>query len=418
MEKIVKGRDINHSLRNPDLRFLLPVREMDEILDLGKGWDLLNIRIDFDERPFIVIWETTQACDLACIHCRACAQPLRNSEELTTAEAKSMIDEIANMQVPLFVMTGGDPLKRPDIYELVAYAAEKGTRPSLTPSATPLLTREAIIKLKEAGLARLAISLDGPTAAIHDAFRKVSGSYQWTQDAVRYAREIDLPVQINTTITRHNLKYLDDMIGLLESLDVVLWSVFFLVPMGRGQTIDLISAQEFEEVFAKLYETSKRVLFDIKSTEAQHYRRFLLQRRTELRRQLSAPPIRMPQFLGVNGGDGIGRAPKGINDGKGFAFISHLGDVYPSGFLPVSAGNVRKDSLSDLYRNSPLFTALRDTANLEGKCGRCEFREICGGSRARAYAMTGDMFAEEPCCVYEPKRMEKEEKESNAQAGD
>jgi radical SAM protein len=329
-----------------------------------------------------------------------------------------MIDEIANMQAPLFVMTGGDPLKRPDIYELVAYAAEKEIRPSLTPSATPLLTREAIIKLKEAGLARLAISLDGPTAAIHDAFRKVPGSYQWTLDAVRYAREIDLPVQINTTITRHNLKYLDNMIGLLESLDIVLWSVFFLVPMGRGQTIDLISAEEFEEVFAKLYETSKRVLFDIKSTEAQHYRRFLLQRRTELRKQLSAPPIRMPQFLGVNGGDGIGRAPKGINDGKGFVFISHLGDVYPSGFLPVSAGNVRKDSLSDLYRNSPLFTALRDTANLEGKCGRCEFREICGGSRARAYAVSGDMFAEEPCCVYEPKRMEKEEKESQAQAGD
>jgi radical SAM protein len=415
---MVQERDINHSLRTPDLRFLacrsgsglrpVQVREM--------GWDVMNIRMNFDERPFIVIWETTQACDLACVHCRACAQPFRNAQELTTAEAKRMIDEIAAMQAPLFVMTGGDPLKRPDIYELVAYAGEKGIRPSLTPSATPLLTRDAIIKLKEAGLARLAISLDGPTAAIHDAFRKVPGSYQWTLDAVQYAREIGLPVQINTTITRHNLQYLDQTIALLESLDIVLWSVFFLVPMGRGQTIGLISAEEFEQVFAKLYETSKRVLFDIKSTEAQHYRRFLLQRRTEARRQLSAPPIRMPHFIGVSSADGIGRAPKGINDGKGFVFVSHMGDVYPSGFLPVSAGNVRKESLSDLYRNSPLFTALRDTANLEGKCGRCEFREICGGSRARAFAVTGDMFAEEPCCVYEPKRVEKEVEETHAQA--
>ncbi len=371
----------------------------------------MNIRINFDERPFIVIWETTQACDLACVHCRACAQPLRNSMELTTEEAKRMIDEIAAMQAPLFVMTGGDPLKRPDIYELVAYAAAKGIRPSLTPSATPLLTREAVVKLKEAGLARLAISLDGPTAEIHDAFRKVSGSYQWTLDAVRYAHEVDLPVQINTTITRHNLQYLDQMIALLESLDIVLWSVFFLVPTGRGQDIDLISAEEFEQVFEKLYETAKRVLFDIKSTEAQHYRRFLLQKRTEMRRQGGEPPNRMPHFLGISTSDGIGRAPKGINDGKGFVFISHLGEVFPSGFLPISAGNVRTESLNDLYRNSPLFTALRDTANLEGKCGVCEYREICGGSRARAHAVTGNMFAEEPCCIYQPKRKTEKEQE-------
>lgn len=378
----------------------------------------MNIRIDFDERPFIVIWETTQACDLACVHCRACAQPFRNSLELTTDEAKRMIDEIAEMQAPLFVMTGGDPLKRPDIFELVSYAAEKGIRPSLTPSATPLLTREAIVKLKHFGLARLAISLDGPTAGIHDAFRKVPGSFQWTLDAVQYAREIGLPVQINTTITRHNLQYLDQMIALLETLDIVLWSVFFLVPTGRGQSIDLISAEEFEGVFEKLYETSKRALFDIKSTEAQHYRRFLLQKRTEMRRQGGEAGERMPHFLGVSTADGIGRAPKGINDGKGFVFISHLGDVYPSGFLPVTAGNVRSESLGDLYRNSPLFTALRDAANLEGKCGRCEYREICGGSRARAHAMTGNMFAEEPCCVYQPKRSAEQEKELQAQAGD
>lgn len=377
---------------------------------------IMDVRINFDERPFIVIWETTQACDLACVHCRACAQPFRNSQELSTEEAKHLIDEVAAMEAPLFVMTGGDPLKRPDIYELVEYAALKGIRPSLTPSATPLLTKEAVGKLKESGLARLAISLDGPTATIHDSFRRVAGSFQWTLDAVQYAHEVGLPVQINTTITRHNLQYLDAMIALVEKLGIVLWSVFFLVPTGRGQNIDLLSAEEFEQVFEKLYETSKRVLFDIKSTEAQHYRRFLLQKRTEMRRQGSVPSEKMPHFLGISSSDGIGRAPKGINDGKGFVFISHLGEVFPSGFLPVSAGNVRNESLADLYRNSPLFVELRNTANLEGKCGRCEFKEICGGSRARSHALTGNLFAEEPCCVYEPKRKATEEPEVRAAA--
>ena len=374
-----------------------------EALQAGKASGM-DIRMDFDERPFIVIWETTQACDLSCVHCRACAQPFRSNQELSTDEAKRLIDEIAAMEVPLFVMTGGDPLKRPDIYELVEYAAKRGVRPSLTPSATPLLTRDAVIKLKESGLARLAISLDGPTEEIHDSFRRVPGSFQWTLEAIQNAHDINLAVQINTTITRHNLKYLDDMIALVEKLGIVLWSVFFLVPTGRGQSIDLISAEEFEGVFEKLYQTSQRVLFDIKSTEAQHYRRYLLQRRTEIRRQGGVPPDKVPQFLGVGTPDGIGRAPRGINDGKGFAFISHIGEVYPSGFLPVSAGNVRTESLASMYRNSTLFKALRNTENLEGKCGVCEYKEICGGSRARSYAVTGDMFAEEPCCVYEPKQ--------------
>jgi AdoMet-dependent heme synthase len=364
----------------------------------------MEIDLNFDERPFVAIWETTQACDLSCVHCRASAQPARNPFELSTLEAQHLIDEIAALQVPVFVLTGGDPLKRPDIFELVHYATDKGVRISLTPSATPLLTREAIQKLKQAGLARLAISLDGPTAEIHDAFRKVPGSFKWTLDAVRWAHELHLPVQINTTITRHNLKYLDDVISLMEQLDIVLWSVFFLVPTGRGSDIDLISAEEFEDVFAKLYETSRRVLFDIKSTEAQHYRRYLLQRRTELRRQGTTPANKLPHFIGISTPDGIRRPRKGINDGKGFVFISHLGDVYPSGFLPISGGNVRQTPLAEIYRDSPIFKSLRDSTNLEGKCGDCEYRELCGGSRARAYALTGDMFAEEPCCIYFPKR--------------
>lgn len=353
---------------------------------------------NFDERPFIVIWEVTQACDLACVHCRACAQPLRNSLELSTEEGQRLIDEVADMAAPVFVLTGGDPLKRPDIFDLVGYASHRGVRVSLTPSATPLLTREAIVDLQRRGLVRLAISLDGPTASMHDGFRRVPGSFDCTLQAVRWARQVGLPVQINTTITRHNLAHIEELIALVESLDIVLWSVFFLVPTGRGHDIDLISADEFEQVFEKLYETSKRVRFDIKSTEAQHYRRFLLQRRVEQKKNGGTVAA---MFL-ANSPDGIGRAPRGINDGKGFVFISHLGEIFPSGFLPVSAGNIRKQSLAGLYRHSPLFMALRNSENLKGKCGACEFREVCGGSRARAYALTGDIFAEEPCCVYQP----------------
>jgi len=357
-------------------------------------------KINFSERPFIAIWETTQACDLVCVHCRACAQPLRSPLELTTTEAKALIDEIACMQIPVFVMTGGDPLKRPDIYQLVEYAAMTGVRASLTPSATPLLTPEAIARLQGAGLARLAVSLDGSTSKIHDAFRGVVGSFERTLSAVRWAREAGLPVQINTTITRRNLADFDAMVRLLETLDIVLWSVFFLVPTGRGQTDDLISAEEFECVFEKLYELSGRAAFDVKTTEAQHYRRYVAQRRAMERR--SGHSI-VPASGMKSRADGILRAPRGINDAKGFVFISHQGHVFPSGFLPISAGNIRKQPLGEIYRDSPLFSALRDTSNLKGKCGECEFREICGGSRARAYALTGDPFAQEPCCVYEPK---------------
>ena len=370
-------------------------------------------QVDFNERPFIAIWEATQACDLACVHCRASAQPLRSSFELSTVDAKRLIDQIAEMRVPVFVITGGDPLKRPDIFDLVEYATARGLRTSLTPSATPLLTREAIAELQRRGLARLAVSLDASTADIHDAFRRVPGSYEWTLRAIRWARELALPEQINTTITRRNLADFDDMVRLLQTLDIAMWSVFFLVPTGRGQLDDLISAEEFEAVFAKLYQVARRARFDIKTTEAQHYRRYILQTRAaEWRCQepatvanaKAAPTQSTWNEIAVkNSPGGIGRAPRGLNDAKGFVFISHFGEVFPSGFLPMSAGNVRRQPLAEIYQHSPLFVALRDTSRLQGKCGACEFRNVCGGSRARAFALTGDPFAEEPCCVYEPK---------------
>lgn len=354
--------------------------------------------IDFNERPFIAIWEVTQACDLACVHCRASAQPDRHPMELSTDEGKHLIDQIAALKVPVFVLTGGDPIKRPDLFELIGHARSMGVRVSLTPSATPLLTRDIVVRLKEAGLARLAVSMDGASAATHDAFRGMSGSFARTLDAVRWANEIGLPIQINTTFSRRNIGEIDEIVALMERLRITLWSVFFLVPTGRGKLNDLLSADEFEAVFAKIYKLSKTATFDIKTTEAQHYRRFMLQQKVAERRAGAGSGMKQEKCA-----DAIGRAPRGLNDGKGFVFISHTGEVFPSGFMPLSAGNIRVEELATIYRESPLFTGLRDTSKLEGKCGACEFKEICGGSRARAYALTGNPHAAEPCCSYIPK---------------
>jgi MoaA/NifB/PqqE/SkfB family radical SAM enzyme len=230
--------------------------------------------IDFNERPFIAIWEVTQACDLACVHCRASAQPDRNPLELSTEEGKHLIEQVAALKVPVFVLTGGDPIKRPDLFELICHARSLGVRVSLTPSATPLLTREIVVGLKEAGLARLAISMDGASAETHDAFRGMSGSFARTLEAVRWASEIGLPIQINTTFSRRNIGEMNEIVALMETLNITLWSVFFLVPMGRGKLQDLLSAEEFEAAFARVYALSKIASFDIKTTEAQHYRRF------------------------------------------------------------------------------------------------------------------------------------------------
>ena len=260
-----------------------------------------------------------------------------------------------------------------------------------------MLTKDIVIRLKEAGLARLAVSMDGASAATHDAFRGMSGSFARTLDAVRWANEIGLPVQINTTFSRRNIDEIDEIVALLESLKITLWSVFFLVPTGRGKLNDLLSAEEFESVFQKVYSLSKTASFDIKTTEAQHYRRFVLQQRVAERRMGQGSDSVHERSV-----DAIGRAPRGLNDGKGFVFISHKGDVFPSGFLPLSAGNIREQELAAIYRDSPLFRDLRDTSMLEGKCGSCEFKEICGGSRARAHALTGNPHAEEPCCSYVP----------------
>jgi radical SAM protein len=346
---------------------------------------------NFDEAPFLVIWELTQACDLACVHCRACAVANRNPLELSTQEGFRLLGEVRAFGDPLMVFTGGDPLKREDVFQLLAKSTSLGLRTTITPSATPLLTEQAIDEFRRCQVARMAISLDGPDAGSHDGFRRVEGSFARSLAALEYARKTGLPTQVNTTVTRHNVGRLDEIARLVGDVGARLWSVFFLVATGRASVSQDLAAEEYEEVFRYLYDLSKTAPYDIKTTEAQHYRRYVAQRRKAEGASRSQAP---PEVI---------QRQAGINDGKGFVFVSHTGEIYPSGFLPISAGNVRRDSLRDVYRHSPLFRTLRDADNLRGKCGECEFRNLCGGSRSRSYALTSDFLAEDPRCVYQPK---------------
>ena len=371
--------------------------------------------IDFDHSPFVVIWEMTRACDLACVHCRAAAQSVRSRFELSTSEGRQLIDQVAELKPKVFVITGGDPLKRDDLYDTIAYAKSVGLEPSVTPSATPLLTPEAIRRMKEHGVTRLAISLDHYYREAHDQFRRVPGSFDLTIRAIEAARDLGIPVQINSTVSKTTAADMPKMADLLSRYEnIVMWSVFFLVPTGRAKTGDMIQPEEVETLFGDLYEISQRVRYNVRTTEAMHYRRYVLQQmmaaRGKTTDELIDPKTGLVDAsmmflhqrpIGVQMQSGaITRAPKGVNEAKGFVFVSHIGDVFPSGFLPLKAGNVKHESLVTLYRHSDLFRRLRDTSNLKGKCGACEFRELCGGSRSRAWSMTGDAFASDPTCTY------------------
>lgn len=347
----------------------------------------------FDEKPFMVFWETTQACDLACTHCRACAQPEPDAGELTTEEGKSLLRDVAAMGTPIVVLTGGDPAKRTDLVELVRYGHGLGLRMCLTPSATPLVTEKLLAELKDAGLARLAVSLDAAGRDVHDAFRGVSGSYARTLEILDQARALGITTQINTSITRFNVGELHSIARVAAEKGIELWSVFVVVPTGRAALDVALHADELEAVLEWLAELTETAPFDVKTTAAPQFRRVLLAAKTH-----------RSDIVGI--ADGIGRAPRGVNDGQGIAFVSHLGEVYPSGFLPLRCGNVRDEGLAATYRDHPLFRALRDPDGLAGKCGHCEFRKVCGGSRARAFAATGDALAEDPACPYQP-RMER-----------
>lgn len=355
--------------------------------------------VDFDQAPFTIAWEVTRACAYACVHCRADAQHQRAPGELSTEEGFRLIERLADFGHPILVFTGGDAMMRRDLFDLVAYASAHGLRCSLTPTATALPTVQRLHKAMQAGVRRIALSLDAPTAEQHDAFRQVAGSWARTLRILESARQIGLSAQINTTLSRYNLHLLPEMVPFIEKSGVVQWSLFFLVPTGRAQIDWMISPQEHERTFHWLYDLSRSAPFDIKVTAAPMYRRVAIQRSISGQGEGARAFF---QGAGFQYSDGLNRPTKGVNDGKGFLFISHLGDIMPSGFLPISAGNVRSTDVVQVYREHLLFKALRDPDRLKGKCRRCSYREVCGGQRGRAYGITGDYLESDPACAYEP----------------
>ncbi len=357
----------------------------------GHPSDILSVATGnhrWDRNPFIVIWEITRACALACRHCRAEAKVKRDPMELNAEEARLLIDQVARIQPQIFILTGGDPMMRSDLLQLVEYAAGKGLRVAISPSATPRWLNADLPALHSAGVSRISLSIDGAKESTHDLFRGIPGTWGRTMQGIDAAKKAGLSIQINTTITRQNLQEIPEFIELLNEIEPAMWSLFQLVPTGRALSEDMIDADEMETLFETLADLSPTVRYGIKTTEGHHFRRVLIQR-----------------GKAHKGSPGM----QGIADGKGFVFISHTGEVCPSGFLPFVAGNVRERELGDIYQNAPIFRELRDTSLLDGKCGICEFRSLCGGSRARAYAMTGNYLASEPLCAYIPPPLRKTE---------
>ncbi|MBX9880165.1 MAG: TIGR04053 family radical SAM/SPASM domain-containing protein [Candidatus Obscuribacterales bacterium] len=351
--------------------------------------------IDFDQSPFLVLWELTRACLLACRHCRAQAIRQRNVNELTFAECIKVLDQLEEFGRPLIVFTGGDPAQRADLYDLIKEAGRRGFKSAVTPSATPVMTQDVVEKMADAGVDRLAISIDGADSQTHDAFRRVRGSFDWSKSIIDWAHKAKLPVQINTTICRHNLHQFDKFANLAEELGAVLWSVFFLVPTGRASQDMQINASEAEDVLQRMAQLCRTASYDVKATAAPHFRRVLIEQYSD---KNNAPDSAAINKLNSKLKLGALRSYQSVNDGRGLIFISHTGDILPSGFLPLAAGNVRNDSIVSVYRKSELFKSLRNPELLKGKCGTCSYRQVCGGSRARAFAETGDYLAEDSLC--------------------
>jgi len=385
--------------------------------------EVRQLRYDVDERPFLVLFETTRACDLACAHCRAEAQPACHPDELSTDEVTAVLDDLAmaGSPRPIVVLTGGDPFKRTDLRQLIRHGSELGLAMAVSPSGTPLADEEHLAGVRAAGAGVVSFSLDGAVAATHDAFRGVPGSFALTVGACRAARRVGLRLQVNTTLTADTVDELPETARLVRDLDAGLWSVFFLIPTGRGRALGALGPAEVEDVLHLLAEASATMT--LKTTEAPQYRRVLHQRagrsgadaageRGPLYHRLhdrmqevlaEAPRARRASSASAgHPGGSTRRAPLAVGDGSGVVFVSHVGEVFPSGFLPLAVGNVRERPVTELYRTSPLLRALRDRDRLGGACGRCEYRQVCGGSRAQAFAATGDPMAADPNCPYTP----------------
>lgn len=354
-----------------------------------------SIARDYRVTPLNVYWEVTNACALACKHCRAMAVPTPPPGELSTEEGLAFLRSLQGFGDPLpnLVFTGGDPLLRPDLHELVDEAVRLGLSVAVTPSATPRLTREAMRELVAHGVTAFGTSLDASTAERHDAIRGVQGCFEKTIAAARWASELGVPLQVNTLVTRETEADLPAVAELLKTLGIARWSLFFLISVGRGAGLEPVSASEAERILGWLADSASSFPFVVSTTEAPFYRRILLTRA----RALGASP------------SARAAAPSGaVRDGHGVVFVSSRGEVCPSGFLPTAAGNVRERSLVDIYRGSEMFLRLHEASSFEGRCGVCEHRGVCGGSRARAYAATGSAFESDPACVFEPARAQAE----------
>ncbi|BBD72247.1 radical SAM protein [Sulfodiicoccus acidiphilus] len=346
--------------------------------------------MEVDVSPSAVVWESTKACDFACRHCRALAIPQRLPNELRTEEVLSLVDDIALMGVKLFVVSGGDALKRDDLFEVLSYSSKK-LRTAVSPSGSRL-TYDVAKKFREAGVSAVSVSVDGPEE-VHDYFRGVPGAFQLARKAVEAVREAGVPLQVNSTISRYNVRYLRELKETVLSMHPQTWDVFMLVPVGRATPGMAISPKEAEEVMGTVLRWRMKEGINVRMTCAPYLVR--------LANEQGVRPIPPDLRYGRRSVEGA----RGCMAGNGYAFVGYDGTVYPCGFLPVPAGNVRDRKFSEIYRESPLFAVLREPSNLRGKCGVCEYRTVCGGCRARAYAATGDYLEEDPLCLYVPARM-------------
>ncbi len=349
--------------------------------------------LDFSRAPFLVIWEVTRACALACVHCRADAIARRDARELTTAEGLALIDESASFERrPLLVLTGGDTMWRKDLVRLVGHAAAVGLTVALTPSGTAAASPRRLTELRDAGLSRVAVSLDGPDPATHDEFRRVRGSYDWTMRIIDTVLALGLPLQINTTVSRQTLPTLRATARRVGDFPLALWAVFFLVQTGRGSRVDQIVPEECEDVLEYLFDLSGRVPFGIKTTEAPHYRRVVWQHQTAA---AWAGGAERPRDHGRRLG-----ARRGVNDGNGFVFVDHVGDIYPSGFLPMVRG--KNTSLVTTYRDDGIFRRLREPDALSGRWGAAGFARYVAGHGLGRSPRRGTRLARTRCAATSP----------------
>lgn len=361
----------------------------------------------------IVIWESTRACQLSCRHCRAEAAPGRNPFELTTDEATKLMEEVLSFgqPAPIFIISGGDCFERDDLFEIASRGVQMGLHVAVSPSGTKKLNLDSLKKLQDVGVNVISLSLDGATKESHDGFRRVPGTFENTMAGWEAARELGMKVQLNSVVARHNVMELPDIAKLVLDHGVMTWSGFLLVPTGRGVDLGALTALECEDVLNLFYDMGETV--PVKTTEGHHFRRVSIQR--HVLEQAGADHVeamklgplyqelrKKAEALGLIEGGRRRRPPINISSGNGFVFINHVGQVTPSGFLDVPAGNVRDSSIVDIYRNSELFNGIRRADLLEGKCGMCEYKTVCGGSRSRAYNSIGNIYAEEPLCAYQP----------------